>query len=326
MKDTKVNIGLEEPEELIEDLMRALAGWRLMKRMMFLGLMIFLLSWTARPASAEGSMRYIHHGDPIGDTRNLYAWRLLQAALDQTRPVYGDFVLTTSPLIDERPNGLSLLTEEGGITVSVFSSRAGYSGELIPVRIPIDRGLLGYRLLLIRATDQPEFDAVAKGGNLRAIRFGALVSWSDVAIMRNAGLAVVTGESFDGLFKMLAARRFDALTRGAGEIQREVTERRKDFHGLAIEQSLLLHYPMPVYFWFRNAPEGRRLAERVDAGLHAMLANGSFDTLFHQEFDPILTGLDFTHRHVIELDNPLLAPDEPLEDRTLWYFPQRKTD
>jgi hypothetical protein len=120
---------------------------------------------------------------------------------------------------------------------------------------------------------------------------------------------------------MLAAGRFDALSRGAGEIEHDLDERRKELPGIVVERSLVLHYPLPVYFWFRADEEGKALAERVGLGLRQMVADGSLDGLFHQEFDPILASLDLAHRHIIELKNPLLSADEPLADSSLWYKP-----
>ena len=252
-------------------------------------------------------MRFVYHRQPgVDDSRNAYAWRLLGAALDHSRARYGDYVLAPSDIADERPNAVSLMHGDGGISVSVFTQRADYAGKLLPVRIPIDRGVLGYRLLLIHADDQPRFDAVRTIGDLKWARMGALAPWADVAVMRHAGLTVVTGDSFDGLFRMLSARRFDALSRGANEIGREFAARGKDMPGVVIERSLVLHYPMPAYFWFRDDRQGRKMAERVEAGLKQMQGDGSFEALYHAEFDPLLAPLDLAHRRVIELENPLL--------------------
>jgi ABC-type amino acid transport substrate-binding protein len=296
-----------------------------MKRRISLALLALISCWSAKPALAEEAMRYVHHADPAaGEARNAYSWRVLAAALERTRPRFGDYSLTPASLIDERPNATSLIKGEAGITVSVFTPQASYDDRLIPVRIPIDRGLLGFRILLIEAADQAKFAAVTGLSGLKSMKIGALVSWNDVAIMRHAGIEVVTGESFDGLFKMLAARRFDALSRGASEIERDYRDRRKTLPGIAIEQSLVLHYPMPVYFWFRNDSEGQRLAERANQGLREMQADGTLDALFHQEFDPLLKRLDLAHRHLIELENPLLPDDEPLAERGLWYDPRRR--
>ena len=288
-------------------------------------LLALFLCLSVGPVLADEPMRFIYHRDPSSDdSRNAYAWRLLGAALDHTRGRYGDYVLAPSDIADERPNAASLLHGEGRISVSVFTPRIEYAGKLIPVRIPIDRGVLGYRLLLIHAGDQAEFEAVRGLDDLKQVRFGALASWVDVAVMRQAGLTVVTGDSFDGLFKMLSARRFDVLSRGAGEIEHELETRGKTLPDIVLERTLVLHYPLPVYFWFRDDREGRRMAERVRTGLRAMLADGSFDALFHQEFDPLLAPLDLGHRRIIELDNPLLPAGEPLMEPSLWYVPQVK--
>src|ERR1700761_679852 len=102
-------------------------------RWMILPLLAALL---LRPAVADEAMRYIYHRDAASDpARNAYAWRLLETALERTRPLYGDYVLSPNSLIDERPNAASLLRSEGGLSVSVFTPRSEYSGKLIPVRI-----------------------------------------------------------------------------------------------------------------------------------------------------------------------------------------------
>jgi len=281
-----------------------------------------LSSGSAAPAQTSVVMNFVYHRDPTEqDDRNRYAWTLLAAALDHTRDRYGDYSLTASDIIDERPNAYTLMTGEGGITVSVFTPRAAYDGKLIPVRIPIDRGMLGLRVLLIHAADQKIYNQVRTLADLRRIRFGALAPWVDVTILRNAGLSVVTGSSFDGLFKMLVAGRFDAFSRGYGEATAELAQRRQDLPGIVIESHLLFRIPMPVYFWFADSEAGRRRAVRVREGLLAMIDDGSFDTLFRAEFGPIVERLNSEHRRIIDIANPLLGPDEPLDDDRLWFRP-----
>ena len=284
-----------------------------------------LLGWAlgaAMPAAADPAMTYIYHRDEGDiDVRNQYLWRMLRGALEHTRANWGDYVLEPSIAMHEKRRIYVLENNVAGINVSLFPAQRGLDDKLVPVRIPVDRGMLGYRVLLIRQSDQPIFSAVKSLADLRNIRFGLLSWWEDVAIMKNAGLDVVPGTSYEGLFKMLDAGRFDALSRSSSEVVQEFELRRKDLPGVAIETHLLLHYPMPAYFWFPNTDDGRRRADRVREGLVMMMKDGSFQALFDQEFGPLIKRLDLYHRLVIELSNPLLGDNDPLGDSSLWYRP-----
>ena len=278
----------------------------------------------AMPAAAvESAMSYIYHRDESGDIdqRNQYLWRVLRSALDHTRATWGDYVIEPSIAMHQKRRIYVLENSEAGINVSLFPAQRGLDDKLIPVRVPVDRGMLGYRVLLIRESDQAVFAGIKSLEELKSVRFGLLGWWEDVAVMENAGLNVVPGTSYEGLFKMLSAGRFDALSRSSSEVIQEFELRRKDLPGVVIEKHLLLHYPMPAYFWFPNTEDGRRRADRVREGLTQMLHDGSLQALFDEEFGPLIKRLDMDHRQVIELINPLLGDNDPLDDPALWYRP-----
>jgi len=273
-------------------------------------------------AGDPGTAAFVYYQDPNDNSqRNKYAWQLLAMALEHTRATYGPFTLGPSSVAEERPNANSLLNAVGGVNVSVFAAPMPLHDKIIPVRFPIDRGLLGFRVLEIREGDQGRFDPIANLDDLKTMRIGSMGFWGDTAIMRNAGLTVVTGASFEGLFKMMEAGRCDAVTRGYGEALREMNERPWGNAAIAIERHLLLRYPMPVYYWFRNTPDGRQSAARVEAGLWAMQADGSFEAFFRKQFSETITRIEHDRRLVVELDNPLLGDQEPLKDKRLWYQP-----
>lgn len=273
-------------------------------------------------AADQPVMTYIHQC-PSADAGNCdhYQWRVLRGALEHSRAGYGDYLLVASPVIPESRRIYVLEHGGDGINMAVFPFHPNLEGKLIPVRIPIDRGLLGYRIMLIRASDQVKFDKVRSLADLREIRFGLLASWVDVPILRQSGLQVVAGDSYEGLFRMLAAGRFDAFDRSANQILQEFDDRKAALPGIAVERHLLLRYPMPDYFWFPNTDDGRRRAERVSAGLAAMVADGSLEAMFQEEFAPLIARLDLEHRRVIDLPNPLIGASEPLNDTRLWYSP-----
>jgi hypothetical protein len=48
--------------------------------------------------------------------------------------------------------------------------------------------------------------------------------------------------------------------------------------GLVIEESLLLNYPSPIYFFVNK--NDKALADRIERGLTIAISDGSFDELF----------------------------------------------
>jgi hypothetical protein len=288
-------------------------------------LAVLLLSGLAVPAGAQETpkvMTFIYHRDEGDiDARNQYLWRVLRGALERTRDRWGDYILEPSIAMHQKRRIYVLEHHEAGINISLFPSQRGLDDQLVPVRIPVDRGLLGYRVLLIRETDQARFSAVKTIEDLKHFRFGLLGLWEDVDIMKNSGMTVVTGTSYEGLFRMLGAGRFDALNRSASEVLQEYDLRGKDLVGVTIEKHLLLHYPMPAYFWFPNTEDGHRRAERIETGLREMVKDGTLEMLFDEEFGPLIKRLNLANRYIIELPNPLLGGNDPLGESSLWYVP-----
>jgi len=288
--------------------------------MIRLGLLVFFL-W-AGCAAAEPGDDFIYAADRAETgLDNGYVWRVLRDALDHTRAAYGDYRLETAPPMPDRRQIRALARGEPPLTVGAFTADSNLEQEVTPVRIPVERGLLGYRVLLVREADLGHFAQVSSLADLLAFRFGLMPVWGDGPVMRAAGLQVVPGESHEGLFRMLAAGRFDAFSRGVTEILAEYDYAAREVPGLAVEPHLLLHYPLPIYFCFSRDAAGHRRAERVAAGLHAMVADGSLKKMFDAEYAEIEVRLDLDHRQVIELANPLLDGRDPLNEPGLWYRP-----
>jgi hypothetical protein len=296
----------------------------------FSGALFTVTLCLAATAGAEErpAMTFIYHRDhealPPGappELRDEYTFQLLHEALERTRDRYGDFVLTPSPAMHEKYRPTTLEHGDEGINISVYPAKSDLGDKIFPVRIPIHRGLIGYRVLTIRAADQPRFDKVRSVADLKAFRFGLIGSWSDVEILQQAGFTVETSSSQNGLYRMLNAKHTDALSNSIPPAMQLLEHYSPTYPAMAIEKKLLLHYPMPFYFWFRNDQEGRLRAERVRAGLESMVRDGTIKALFYKYFGEILKQLDFDHRRIIELPNPTLDGQDPLNDPSLWYRP-----
>lgn len=256
------------------------------------------------------------------DSRYEYDWAVLRMALQKTEPRYGPFEMhQSSQAMSSQRVAQELRMPGGRINIFARATSAELERQYMPVRLPIDKGLLGYRLFLVRDDDLPRFAAVRTLDDLRKLRVGQGKDWIDVPILHKAGFQVVEGTSYPGLFAMLAAGRFDFFSRAIDEAQREFKERRAAFPRMIIEPTLLLQYPLPLYFFTRRDAEGKLLAQRITEGMEMMIRDGSLNALFEQYKGESIRAGGLQNRRVLSLHNPHLTPETPLSRSELWFNP-----
>lgn len=112
--------------------------------------------------------------------------------------------------------------------------------------------------------------------------------------------------------------RFDAFARGVNEIGGEWGRARATNPELVIEKNLMLHYPQARYFYFARTPQGKQLAKRIDDGLRRLIKSGEFEKRYQKFKKTMLADLNLAGRRVFRLTNPLLSPETPLADASLW--------
>lgn len=206
-----------------------------------------------------------------------YFAKLLELALQKTQATDGDFELkhsndtyTSNRLLAE------LIRGDNAINVIWTSTSKMREQLLLPIKISIVRGLNSYRVFLIRKEDQEKFHSVHNLNDLRKLQAGQGAQWPDTAVMMSNNLPLVTAAQSDLLFDMLAGRRFDYFPRGLYEVWGE-QELNAD-RGLIVEDSLMLHYPAPIYFFVNK--KNTALADRIERGLRIAIQDGSFELLF----------------------------------------------
>lgn len=265
---------------------------------------------------------FVHNApETADDQRYDYHWRVLRAALEATRKEYGGYLLEPGEPMSEKLQVVEMQRPQGGLNTLVLDATQALEKALQPVKIPIDKGLLGYRVFLIQAEDQPRFAGVQSLEQLRQFRFGQQREWSDVAVYQAAGLPVVSGSSYEGLFKMLMLRRFDAFGRGVTEVGGELAHWRKKYPQMAIENELLLYYPLPVYFWFPRTAQGTQHALRVESGMRRLIADGTLDRLFNEEYAGVIQRFNLQKRRMLRIANPGLPPGQPFDNKAYWFVP-----
>ncbi len=267
-------------------------------------------------------MRYLYNAPESSlDKRYLYHWAILQTALEKTAPKYGPSVMQPAEFMTEKRQTAELRDATGKLTVMYLGTTPEMEQTLVPIRIPVDKNLGGYCVFLIRTENQKRFDAVKSLDDLRKFKIGLGQGWIDVDILRANRFEVVTASCYDCLFEMMENKRSDLALRAAVEVIDEYEARKAAMPDISIESNLILYYPMPMYFWFSKTDEGRRLAARAEEGMRMMIADGTYDRIFAQYQGAKIQRLKLKDRKIFRLDNPLLGPETPLQDKQLWFDP-----
>lgn len=251
---------------------------------------------------------------------NSHVLRLLKAALEASRPRYGAYEVEISTLRVQRDRLMVEMRKGQAVNLSAQVTSVEWERELIPVRIPVDKGLSGYRISLIDGREQEAFSKVRTLAQLKAMSLGAGRQWSSTAVFAQAGFDVVGGATTAGLHRMLAAHRFQHFPRAIDEALYERDEYAPAFPQLAVERSLVIYMPLPRYFFIGGQP---RLAQRLEYGLQLLIADGRFDQIFHEFYDGLIEKVALRKRRLFRLDNPLLPPQAPLANKAYWYDPYK---
>ena len=279
-------------------------------------LLTCLLAGLAAAAPAPPRTVVYPRAENTVDERDRYPVQLLTLAL---RKAHADVALRPHAVFMLQVRAMREVEQQSGLDIVWTMTSREREQALLPVRIPIDRGLLGWRLLLIRPVEAPLFADVRSLAQLKDLRGGQGADWPDTTILRDAGLAIDESARYGDLFQKLAAGRIDYFPRSVQEIWGELDNHKAD--GFVIEPTLALHYPTAMYFFVNK--KNAALADDIRRGLDIALKDGSFEALFRQNFGAILERAQLGKRHVLEMRNPLLPAETPLDDARLWYRPAR---
>ncbi len=259
-------------------------------------------------------IRYPVLGEHYGQNRPNYFLELLTLALDKSG---SDYALEPITLSNFRESRSVMSVAKGVYDIHWMNTNATRERVLRPIRVPLFKGLIGWRLLMVRDGDRDRFANMSSLEPLRALKTVQGHDWPDSAILKAHGLGVVQTSHWEGMFKMLYAGRVDYFPRSVVEVWHE----QKVFSelNLAVDPHVALIYPSAYYFFVHK--NNVRLAEAVERGLLLAIEDGSFDRVLMAHFGASLAKARLDERTIIRLDNPLLTPETPLDRPELWYQP-----
>lgn len=253
------------------------------------------------------------------DKRNEYTNLLLREVLQKSQARFGAYTLQFADYYMERERLFTEMKTGLRVNVTAQATQPAWESDLIPIRIPVDKGVSAYRLFLINKQDQASFDRVSTLDELKHLRIGVQNSWASYAVYRELGFNIVAGNNYEGLFAMLMAGRSDYFPRAVGEIFDEYGLRKDKYPAMAVERSLIIYFPFPKYFFV--SPAHPELARRIQYGLKQMLKDGSFDRFVMHHHRAIVEKSRFCSRRLIRFSNPLLSRQTPLGKPELWFNP-----
>ena len=236
-------------------------------------------------------------------------------ALDKTAADYPEATLQFTEQVTQG-RGLKML-EQGEVDVAFLASSKQREQAFIPIKIPLLKGLLGYRLLLIHQDNQQKFQQINSTKELGdSLVAGFGTHWADIAVLRHNHLPTQEIGTASSLYRMLDAKRFDYFPRGINEVWGERKRIKSRLPDLMVEPNIALVYNLPVYvFVNKQQPE---LAKRIEKGLIKATEDLSFQELFLRYYSDSILKARLSERRIIRLENqdyPLSAPID-----TSWWL------
>lgn len=246
-----------------------------------------------------------------------YPYRLLQAALEASGQRYS-LKLSVEALSSARAFRNLQIGDFNVMDVGA-APRLAEQARLLP--FPLDLGLSGYRLLLVRRDRVDALQAVYTLDDLKQFSFGQGPDWVDARILRHAGMKVDEAQ-FLALFRMLEARRFDAFPLGIDEAALLLQRYQSLAPSCVVFEGWCLHYRFARVFVV--APGQDRLYDALHVGLERIFANGGARAILAKDpqLGPVVSGKLRLPRRVFELPNPEWSEPYQAIPAGLFFKPQ----
>ena len=258
----------------------------------------------------------INKGRSVKDLRSKYNFGILHKAMKLTEPEFGEYeikiVIRGIPSIRLR----QMIIKGDIINTAMVVTTPEWEAAAVPIRIPLRRGILNYRLLLINKNKLADFANVKTIEQLREKSVGLRRHWATWQSMTHLGYNVVSAYSYEAIFAMLDKQRFDYIPRGIHEIYDEIETRKNDLTNLMVEPNLALYIPAPFYVFI--SPNEPRLIKRFELGLSRMVENGELKDMLNKHYSKFLQRADLKNRIILNVGNPDLPDKTPLERKELW--------
>ncbi|MCX4029935.1 transporter substrate-binding domain-containing protein [Endozoicomonas sp. SM1973] len=213
------------------------------------------------------------------------------------------------------------LVEQGQLSLFDTGFQEGLDQRFDPIYLPIDRGILGWRLFIIHKDNQEKFANIKSLKDLQQYIAGQGKGWGDIVVIENAGIKVKTAGKIPSLIKMVGGKRFDFFPLGANEVYSFLDKFGGNDPNLVIDTNVVLVYPYGRFFYVKK--DDKSLAEAIRSGMEKALADGSLQKMLesHKYFKDAFSTAKLKERVRIDIDTPNLSDGFKSIDEKWWFNP-----
>jgi len=242
-------------------------------------------------------------------TRRHYEAQLLSLCLQEAGVMDADIIVDESDYPSAADEG-NIFSNGCDVLVSVAGNQKFVDKPTTIIEIPVCRGILGQRLLVIPQKHAEHFANIDSIQQLQQMTIGIPNTWADADLFRYNGFNVTEKGSLNDIFIRLVDQEFDYVALGANEIESIFEESRGSQAGLLLEPNCLIYYPLPLVFYVH--PNRDDLVRIIESGLTTAIDNGKHKLLFEMHHPNLINRLSLRTRRIFRLTNPYLP--ESLKD------------
>lgn len=195
------------------------------------------------------------------------------------------------------------LTQANQLDIIVAALDPEAEKNSLPIYIPVDRGLLGFRTCLISPESQPLFDKIQTVNDLslQKLTFGVDVNWTDKKVMLSNELPLLDAPNYRSLMAMLRQHKVKCVSRSVMDMDASIA----NFPEFTPEQQIAFIYPFGKIIYVNQ--QNKAAYEMLKYGLEKAVQDRSFYQLFNQYFAKVLEEQNFYYRKILLIKNPVLS-------------------
>lgn len=237
----------------------------------------------------------------VEDKRYDYDTALLRLLLDKSKAEFGPYKLKQSPIMNYKRAILMAQKNKLKNFVLKLSVSKEWTDSMDYLEVPVDRGIVGYRVFFVSKETKKKLAAVNSLEDLKKFTIGQGSGWNDVDILRAQGFKVIEGPNYKGLFHMVANNSFDLFSRGANEVFEENKNFGVKIKNLVLDDQVALFYPLPRLFF--TSKGNAEVLNRLKAGFKIASQDGSFDALFEKHYRQSIDFVKLKNRRLLKMEN-----------------------